>query len=473
MGYHAKRSPSSAKVWTDCTASIDAQEGLSDTGSEAARLGTCQHQLSAECLEHGNEPQDYLGRAMGFYYHQGAQHHGEDWADLLNKNDDLLDIEHTIVVTQEMVDASASYIDFVNKVASSQGATMYVEQQVPIAHITGEARDGTPLAKFPHKEPACGTADVILTTDDTLTTIDAKFGRGKVNAYDVIKPAGTDPFTGEHTPEVLRMNLQLAMYLLGSLEKYGMFGDFKHVKAIIVQPYLNHVSEYGCPIEELVALGEWIKARAESGRTKPIFSPSFSNCHFCRARFTCKAREEVVMETCLVGFDDIDEAQPRPIRINQLGSIYDRLEMIADWCKDVHAKVLEELQAGRPVVRNDGIAYKLVAGRLGHRVWRDPEAAEAMLKQMRMREDRMYKRTLATPAQLEELAVSKKPKKGQPAVAPVIGPNQWDRIQTLIFQAPGAPSIALETDPRPAIASAVDGFEDQPAEPAESCADLF
>jgi len=121
MAYHAKRSPSSAKVWTDCTASIDAQAGLPDGGSEAARLGTCQHQLSAECLEHGLDPQSYLGRKMLFWVHPESDSNGEDWESAFTDEFGLPEVEqgqefvHEVVVTQEMIDASASYINFVNQ----------------------------------------------------------------------------------------------------------------------------------------------------------------------------------------------------------------------------------------------------------------------------------------------------------------------------------------------------------------------
>ncbi len=485
MGYHAKRSPSSAKQWTDCTASIDAQAGFSDSGSEAARLGTCQHQLSAECLEHGHDPQSYLGRKMLFWVSvdaDGDDTNGEDWESAFFDDmgfgpeivgDPLARFVNEVVVTQDMIAACTSYINFVNQVADSTGAEMYVEQRVPIGHITGEARDGSKLEDAPEgAEEAAGTADVILVADDTLTTIDAKFGRAKVNAYEVITPAREDAITGEMEPEVLRMNLQLALYLLGSLRKYGHVG-IKYVKAIIVQPYLTHVSEYSCTVEELLALGEWIKERASAGRTNPVFSPSFSNCHYCRAKFTCKAREGVVLATALDGFDDVDHATPKVIKFNELGSLYASVDMIMDWCKDVQMRTFEELSAGHEVRRNDGLRYKLVTGKKGDREWADKVEAEAAMKRMRLKESQMYTFKLAGPATLEKLATVKRPNKGQPAEKPVLGPTQWARLTELIVQRDGSPTVALETDPRDEIGSAVAGFDDVAPEAAQSCDDLF
>ena len=479
MGYHAKRSPSSAHVWTDCTASTEAQHGLTDDGSLAARLGTCQHQLSAECLEHDLDPQSYLGRKMLFWIHPESDSNGEDWESAftddfgLFNGDPNQEFVHEVVVDQVMIDASSVYISFVQQLVESLNAALYVEQRLPIGHITGEARDGSLLAAAPEgAEEASGTSDVVMVHGDTMTTVDAKFGRAKVTAYDVMMPAREDVITGEMQPEVLRMNLQLALYLLGALRKYFRPG-IKFVKAIIVQPYLKHVSEYSCTVEELVELGEWIKERAESGRTNPVFSPSFDNCFFCRARFTCAARQQVAIETALIGFEDVDHAQPAPIRMNKLGSLYDRVEMIMSWCKDVQKHVYDELMAGRPVMRNDGLFYKLVAGKKGDREWFDPVEAEAQMKRMRLKDEQIFTKKLVGPAAIEKLTVVKRAKKGEQQEKPLIGPTQWARLEEMIHQNGGSPTVALETDPRPAIASAVDGFEDVAVKIAETCDDLF
>ena len=460
MSYHAKLSPSSAKRWTDCSASIGAQQGLSDDGSEAARLGTCAHQLSAECLEHGAHPQTYLGRTLIFWYCAEDDKRGEIWHDdpaFYKMSMVLAHPEHQVVVTQEMIDACATYINFVREQVELSGAKLYVEQRVPIGHITGEYDDG---------KPAGGTSDVVMTAGRTLTTVDAKFGRQKVMAYEVMQPAGTDIISGEPTAEIVQINLQLALYLLGSLEKYP--GDYDTVKAIIVQPFLNHVSEYSCSVGELLKVGEWLKERAEATRSAPVFAPSQDNCHFCKARMTCKAREGVVLSTALAGFDDIDLAQPSPIRVNHLGSLYEKVGMIQAWCKDVQIRVFDDLQAGKPVMRNDGLQYKLVVGKKGNRAFDDEAEAEKLLKSFRLKFDEMYTSSLISPAAAEKLAQVKK----GATEPPDISAKQWLKLEQRITQPEGSPTVALETDPRPAIVKAPLGFDDVP-EDADDCADLF
>ena len=453
MAYHAKLSPSSAKRWTECSASIGALQGLSDDGSEAARLGTCAHQLSAECLEYKRDPQAYLGHKMLFWKDPYDGTTGEDWESPVI----IETIVAEVTVTQEMIDACATYINFVREQVELSGAKLYVEQRVPIGHITGEYDEGT---------PAGGTSDVIMTAGRTLTTVDAKFGRQKIMAYEVMQPAGTDIISGEPTAEIVQINLQLALYLLGSLEKYP--GDYDTVKAIIVQPFLNHVSEYSCSITELMAVGEWLKQRAEATRSAPVFAPNQENCHFCKARMTCKAREGVVLSTALVGFEDVDLAQPAPIRVNQLGSLYEKVGMIQAWCKDVQIRVFDELTAGNPVVRNDGTQYKLVVGKKGNRAFDDEAEAEKLLKGFRLKFEQMYTSSLISPAAAEKLA---KVKKGA-TEPPAISAKQWLKLAERITQPEGSPTVALETDPRPAIVKAALGFDDV-TEDADNCADLF
>lgn len=177
MSYHAKLSPSSADRWTSCTASINAQEGIPNTNSDASRDGTCCHQILAECLEHHGDPQDYLGREMQFWTHHESDSSGEDWSELISEQmADECVITGSVTVTQEMVDAVTTAMNFVRQQVELTGGLLEVEQRVPIGHITGE--DG-----------AGGTSDVVLLTDDTIRVMDAKFGRAKVLAYEVVTPA--------------------------------------------------------------------------------------------------------------------------------------------------------------------------------------------------------------------------------------------------------------------------------------------
>lgn len=445
MSYHAQRSPSGAFRWTDCTAAINAEYGLPSVTSEASRPGTCAHQLSAELLLHNTDPKSYLGRVMAWPT-DGSR---EDWGDQFVIGTQFA---HTVTVDQEMIDACVAYVGFVRHYRETVNGTLLVEQQVSIEHITGEAG-------------ASGTSDGVVISDGLMTVIDAKFGRGRVNAYDVMTPAGVDPLTGEAIPPVVRMNLQLAMYLLASLEQYGLLGDFKRVKGIIVQPYLNHVSEYECSVDELLALGEWIKGKAEETRTNPQYRPSAKACFFCKARFDCDARRELALSSALEGFDEVT-CQPTaktPLPAD-LGRLWGLLDFIRDWANDIEKRAFEVVQGGGVVLGPDGQPLKLVEGRKGHKAWADEAAVEAMVASWRLTGDPMHVTKLITPTDAAKLA---KAKKGDPEG--VIGKTRWSRLQPLITQPDGKPTLALGSDHRPALGTQA-GMQDVP--PADN-SDLF
>jgi hypothetical protein len=296
----------------------------------------------------------------------------------------------------------------------------------------------------------------------TLRVLDSKYGRHRVYASDVIRPAGPCPVTGVHLPEIRRPNLQMACYALGVLHQWELFKDYTHVSMTIVQPFINHIDEFTCTVQELREVETYLRDKAIEVRTNPQFRPSAETCHFCLRSGDCEAQTKAVLETTLDGFDDVDTAKPAPVKPNTLGSLYAALPMIKGWCEAVEARTRQALLAGEPVVRNDGLAYKLIGGRATKRTWTDESEAEASLLSIAPPERVYQPRKVISPAQAEILSKSKRPPKGQPKIPPVVTAEQWARVQHLITQGQAQPSIVLETDPHPAFASVTDGFEDVP-----------
>ena len=409
-------------------------------------MGTCGHQMLEDLL---NNPaldlQTYLGREFFFAGNGGG------WADEVK----ISDPDHIVEVTQELIDAVLTAHRFVVEQAALIGGEVRAEMRVPIDHITGE-------------EDAKGTSDVIITAGDLVWVCDLKLGRKRVTAYDVITPAGTDIITGEPTPEVVRPNLQMSMYALGTMKAYAP-RKFTQVRLTILQPFLNSVSEWSGTVEEVEEVGRWLSDKAAETRSNPTFVPSAENCHFCRASGNCQAQTEFVLKTTLDGFEDAEPVVREPKSVD-LGQAYAVVPLVKKWCEAVEARVRQALEDGEPVVRADGIGYKLVAGRKGDRKWVDEGEVEAYLKTMRIGEDNIYRRRLISPSDAEKLAKAPKVKKGEEAKPPLIGATRWKRLQELITQSEGAPAIAIETDPRPALPSKTAGFDDVP--PADN-SDLF
>jgi hypothetical protein len=117
------------------------------------------------------------------------------------------------------------------------------------------------------------------------------------------------------------------------------------------------------------------------------------------------------------------------------------VRLVEDWCSAVKAEVERRLLAGKTVE-----GFKLVEGRRGPRKWADDVEAEKVFKSFRLRQDEMYDMKLISPTTAEKLL------KGNP--------KRWGKVEDLITQSDGKPSVAPVSDKRPAltVASVADDF---------------
>ena len=308
----------------------------------------------------------------------------------------VTDPETGLILQAEQAQAVQTYVDTVRDICETTGGKLLVEQRLSIWHMTGE-------------EDAHGTADAVILTMDELIVIDAKFGRG------VAVDAEENP--------------QLMMYAAAAYVEHELAYDFRRVRMMIVQPRLNASPEWTIPVTELNEFMEEVQFSAELTRQPdaPLF-PSAKGCQWCRAKATCPAITNRIM-------DDFDTVVPETADERDLARIMANADMIEKWVKAVRAEVERRLLAGEPVP-----GYKLVQGKKGNRQWADPDAAEETLKGMRVKHDQMYDYKLASPTSIEKLA-----KAGD------VGPRQWAKIQDLITQSEGQPSVAPESDKRPAL----------------------
>ena len=267
-----------------------------------------------------------------------------------------------------------------------------------------------------------------------------------------------DFITGAVLPEQRGPNLQMACYALGAVHANDLFGEVELVTMTIVQPFLDFTDSYTCSINELRQTEQFLADKARETETNPVFAPSFDNCLFCLAKGNCDAQARRALTTVFDMFDE-HTATLRTPGVPSLGSQYALIHFVEQWAKDVDHAVRAALLAGEPVVRDDGLAYKLVEGKNGARKWVDETQATAALTAAALRHDQMFSYSLITPAQTEPLAKVKKPKKGESATPPIVAAEHWATMQLLIKQEKGAPQIALETDPRPALSRA-EGFTD-------------
>ena len=318
----------------------------------------------------------------------------------------MTDAETGLVLNEKQAKDVQFYVDHVLDILAATGGCLYVEERLPIGWLTGE-------------EGAHGTADAVIATDHELIIVDAKFGFKDVEA---------------------EQNPQLMIYAAAAYDELKVAYDFQRVRVVISQPRLLAKPEFSFSMQELQMFMAEVAFSAELTRQQvDVYVPSEKGCQWCRAKAICPALRTSVL-------DDFDTVVPETAHEDDLARVMANANLIEGWVKAVRAEVERRLLAGEPVP-----GYKLVQGKKGNRQWANPEDAEATLKSMRIKHDQMYDYKLASPTSIERLAKAED-----------IGPRQWVKIQTLITQSEGAPSVAPVSDKRPALvtSAAASDFDD-------------
>lgn len=309
------------------------------------------------------------------------------------------------VFTPELASATQQYVDYVNDVTASTGGELLVEQKLSISSITGEA-------------DAHGTSDAVILAGDELIVIDLKGGQGV--AVDAIE------------------NPQLQIYALAAYEEFSLAYDFKQVRMVIHQPRLGVVSEWTQSVDDLQAFGiEVTMAAATTRMADAPLHPTTKGCKFCRAKANCQALAKEAL-------NDFDVVTPEDASASHLAQVMAKADMFEAWIKAIRAETEKRLLSG-----NEVPGFKLVAGKRGNRAWSNPEEAEAWLK-ARMKLDELYDFKLVSPTTLT--------KRLEPWVDangvtrdPVLGPRQQKQVLEMIVQPEGKPSVAPQSDKRPAL----------------------
>lgn len=411
--------------------------------SKYADEGTIAHQLAAMCLTEGTDAAAYIGRLIEAedYEHAKLSPSGaKKWmacpgSHALESTEAFVERCFSMEVTEAMAEYTQVYIDAVRarveeyKLVGAVEVILLVEQRLPIAHITGEAG-------------ATGTGDAVIIAvwaDGTalVDVGDLKTGMGVV----------VDAFE----------NPQLQIYGLGAIEEYGLLYEITKARLTIYQPRINREpSDWELTTEELLAFGEHAKKRAATARIAKEFMANWvergsyeyltpgDHCRtsFCKARATCPKLAAFVEEGVGADFEVLASpdcpkaADAVAIMVNRtpdkLPIAMQAVDLIEDWCKAVRAEVERRLLAGQPVP-----GYKLVQGKRGARAWGNADEVEATFKSMRLKQEEMYDFKLISPTTAEKLLKD--------------SPKRWNRITPLITQSDGKPSVAPESDKRPAL----------------------
>ena len=262
-----------------------------------------------------------------------------------------------------------------------------------------------------------GTADAVILNGQHIHVVDLKYGMGV-------------PVSAENNPQGM-------LYALGAYAAVSHIVDIKSVTISIVQPRLDSISEWTITIPDLLRWADWVSLRAEATKEADApRAPGEKTCRWCKAKHNCGALLKATTDALMVEFDDLDNMpNPDTLTEEQIGAALAAKSLIEGWLNAVASHVKERLESG---LGFDG--YKLVAGR-SSRSWIDESAVGSKLEGMIG--DKATVTKLISPAQAEK----------------ALGAKRKAEIADFITTKSGAPSLAPESDTRPAVNVNVSDFD--------------
>jgi hypothetical protein len=267
-----------------------------------------------------------------------------------------------------------------------------------------------------------GRGDLVIITDDMVEIADLKYGKGiLVDAHD---------------------NSQMRLYALGAYNELSHLYDIKRVRAHVLQPRMNNWSSEELSVEELL---DWanttvvpMAALAWVGEGDRVAGEHCSD-YFCRARFTCPARNIASQELVKTAFSVLPAEDLTP---EQMAKVLLRADEVIKWLNDAKAWALKQVEKGTKVP-----GFKLVEGRSNRKYANEQQVAEA-LESSGLTQDQIYNRSLLGITAMEQLLGKKK-------FAEILG--------DLIEKPKGKPTLVPDSDKRPAV-DALAYFNDESQE---------
>lgn len=267
-----------------------------------------------------------------------------------------------------------------------------------------------------------GTSDVVIASDNRLDIVDLKFGKGVlVDAY---------------------QNPQLMLYALGAYNEFDMIFDFDTIGMTVSQPRLDNYSHFDIDVHELLYWAENYVAPRAAQAWEGIGDWTITDdvVKFSKVRAQLRPRAEKNLS--LIAKYDYKDAQL--LEPDEIAEILTYTKEIAKWVKEVEEFALEQ-------ARDHGVTYpgwKLVEGRSNRIITDHEKAAEILLLSGYEEADIFKPKNLRSMTELEK----------------AVGKKQFSEILGDLIEKPvGKPTMAPESDKRPAINSvdaALDDFAD-------------
>lgn len=402
MPKHAKLSASGAELWTNCPGSVHMAELFPETTSPAAEEGTLAHALAQTMIENA--------RAGSISPQISAEYMVE--RDNVNA---FYSVHKELAGSfDDMKKTLEPYVDYVIEEYEAirkkdAAAELMTEQHVDFSDIV---------------PGGFGTSDVVIIGDDTCEVIDLKYGKG--------------------VPISAIANPQIRLYTYGTMSAFDLSYDFSRVKMVIYQPRLDSVTSEELTADDLRSWGKAVIAPAAKRALSknPKYNPGpWCKSHFCPAAGSCKARAAKMLE-----FEKMIERRRKDSAVlsgEDMGKALSAAREYTAWAKDLENEALELAQSGETVT-----GWKVVES-VAKRKYKSEEIVAATLVKAGYDPALIYEKKLLGVTKMTQLR----------------GKKEFHEVLEepgLVYKPEGAPTLAPESDKRPAIVTTVtaDDFND-------------
>ena len=390
---HALLSPSGAKKWLACSASLACEKDIPNTSGKAAISGTAMHTISEIHLN-----QYIKGTALPLEREVGAYVLDEGKGQIKAL---ISPMKGAVLITADMIEQVRKYTDYC-KAIIDVATYAKLEMRVNLTEVLHPGYEGV---------ETFGTADLVTVqelanTDGHMLIIgDLKTGRHRVEAKE---------------------NKQLMLYALGVYRRLKRRYNITVVRLVIFQPYAGGASEWDISVEGLELFAKFARKRAllaldaysrgKKNLKASDFKPSVDGCQWCRCSEQCAARTKTVNAVLAEELEDDCALELTP---EQLVAEYEKLPLLRQHIDKVEKAMAAALHSGKKVP-----GYKLVEGRPGNRAWKDTDAVFEKYGTM------LQKVVLMTPTEAVKIVPE-------------------EELKDFITRKPGAPCVATADDKRP------------------------
>lgn len=402
---HALLSPSGAKKWLACSASLACEKDIPNTSGKAAVTGTACHTIAEVHLN-----QYIKGTALPLEREVGAYVLDEGKGQIKAL---ISPMKGAVLITADMIEQVRKYTDYCKPIIDV-ATYAKLEMRVNLTEVLHPGYEGV---------ETFGTADLVAVqelanTDEHMLIIgDLKTGRHRVEAKE---------------------NKQLMLYALGVYRRLKRRYNITVVRLVIFQPYAGGASEWDISVEGLELFAKFAQKRAllaldayfrgKKNLKASDFRPSVDGCQWCRFSEQCAARTKTVNAVLAEELEDDFALELTP---EQLVAEYEKLPLLRQHIDKVEKAMSAALHSGKKVP-----GYKLVEGRPGNRSWSDEKWVEELAARHNVDMDLLTKKSVMSPTEAEKVL------KGAYA-------RMWAELETKVTRKPGAPCVATADDKRP------------------------